>query len=464
MKPFLKINYLARNEGIQGTLPSNKFAYRLYTSLAWPAALEGMLIYLISSIDLMMVGSLGADAIAATGIMTQPRLIFLSISRSLGVSVTALVARRKGEGSTVDLNKCLKQSLLLICILSTVSLFFSLKYIEDILYFSGAQAGYMGMAVAYGKTVIIAGFFTSIAVVVNSAHIGVGNTKIVLWSNIAGNLVNMILNFFLIYGIGFFPRLGIVGAGIATLVGSITTFFITILSVCYRERELFILGKESWIFEKKTIQSLIKVGSNVFAENSFERVGMFLYSRMVAQLGTVAFATHHICMNLCDIFYCFGQGMSKASSALAGQKLGEKRKDLAVIYGKIGQRLGLMAAFIAFIIFFVGRRWLMMLYSRDLEVIALGADILIIVAICCFTQTQALIYSGVLRGAGDTRYIALYSLAIIAVFRPVLTWMLCFPLGFGLYGAWMALMLDQALRMFFASKRFYSKKWMAVEL
>ncbi|WP_041721417.1 MATE family efflux transporter [Alkaliphilus metalliredigens] len=464
IKYFLRVKHLIGDEEIQGTLPSSKFAYQLYNSFAWPAAVEGWFIYLISSIDLIMIGSLGADAIAATGIIGQPRMIFLSASRSLGVSVTALVARRKGEGNIIDLNKCLKQSLLFIFLFSIVSLLLSFKYIEDILYFAGAQMEYIAMATDYARIVVIAACFTAMAVVVNSAHIGVGNTKIVLWSNITGNLVNILFNFFLIYGIGFFPRLGIVGAGISTLFGSITTFLITIISVCNRRNELSILGKKGWIFEKKTMEPLTIIGSNVFAENIFERIGMFLYSKMVAELGTIAFATHHICMNLCDMFYCFGQGMSKASSALAGQKLGEKRKDLAIIYGKIGQRLGLMASSIAFLIFFMGRKWLMMLYSRDPQVIALGANILIIIAICSFVQTQGLIYSGVLRGAGDTRYVAIYSLIIIAILRPIQTWILCFPLGLGLYGAWIALITDQTLRMFFASKRFYSKKWMGVNL
>ena len=89
----------------------------------------------------------------------------------------------------------------------------------------------------------------------------------------------------------------------------------------------------------------------------------------------------------------------------------------------------------------------------------MGSFILIFVAIACFLQVQALVNSGVLRGAGDSKYVALYSLVSITVIRPIVTYMLAFTFGFGAYGVWLALILDQTMRMFISKKRILSDKW-----
>ena len=419
---------LVKGIKVQGKLPRERALYGMFFRIAWPAALEGLLIMMISSVDLIMVGTLGTDAVAAVGITSQPRMIILCFSRSLAVAITALTARRKGEGKKEELNTCLKQGMLLSVFLSTVILFVSMIFLKEILVAAGAHKEYLREAVEYGKYNMLALFFTGLSVGINAAQTGVGE------------------------------------AGLATVIGSMVSFGISLRSVSRRKTELYLWGSGGWRPDPIILKSFFRVGSSAFAEQIFERIGMFLYSYMVAGLGTVAFATHYICMNLCDVYYSFSQGMSKASSALTGQKLGEGRKDLAFISAKAGRRGGLILDLAAFLIYFFGRSLLMLIYSREFQVIELGSNILIFVAVCTFLQTQSMIYAGVLRGAGDTRYVAKYSFWDIAVFRPLLTYLLCFPAGLGIYGAWISLLADQFLRAYFASKRFHSKKWMEVEL
>jgi putative MATE family efflux protein len=455
---------LTKGIELQGELPGEKSLYQMFFGIAWPAALEGLLIMMISSVDLIMVGALGTDAVAAVGITSQPRMIILCFSRSLAVAITALTARRKGEGKTGELNHCLKQGFLLTSLLCVVILLLSVIFLEEILWAAGAHREYMELAVDYGRYNMLAIFFTGLSVGINAAQTGVGNTRIILLANVSGNAVNTVLNLFLIYGFLFFPKMGVSGAGLATLIGSAVSFGISLWSVMKKDGELYLGGWQGWKPDSRIMKSYLKVGSSAFAEQIFERIGMFLYSYMVAGLGTVAFATHYICMNLCDVYYSFSQGMSKASSAMTGQKLGEGRKDLAFVSAKAGRRGGLILDAAAFCIYLFGRHLLMFLYSRDAQVIGLGGNILIFVAACVFLQTQSMIYAGVLRGAGDTRYVAAYSFWDIAILRPVITYVLCFPLGLGIYGAWISLVMDQFLRTFFSTKRFYSKKWMEIQL
>ncbi|MDO4711238.1 MAG: MATE family efflux transporter [Peptostreptococcaceae bacterium] len=463
-KRFFGIGSLSRGVDIQTELPAEKEIYRSFFDIAWPAAMEGLLLMMISSVDLAMVGDLGKEAVAAVGIISQPRMLILCFVRSLAVAITAVIARRKGEGNFSQINTCAKQGLVLTMILSVALFAISWIFLKEIILLAGAKQEYLDQAISYGRYNMIAIFFMGLAIGINAAHTGMGNTRVIMVANVTGNIINMIFNYLLIYGIAFFPEMGVAGAGLATMIGSITAFGITLYSVLGKDRALSLLGKEGWALRPDVMRSYFNVGTSSFAEQIFERIGMFLYSFMVAQLGTVAFAAHYICMNLCDIYYSFGLGMSKASSAIAGQKLGEGRKDLAYICSKAGRRAGAVLDILAFVAYFTGRNFWMRLFTDDPQVIEIGMRLLIFVAICCFIQTQSMVYAGVLRGAGDTAYVARYSFWDIAVFRPIFTYLLCFPLGFGIYGAWIALLTDQSIRAFFASKRFYSKRWMEIKI
>ena len=199
-------------------------------------------------------------------------------------------------------------------------------------------------------------------------------------------------------------------------------------------------------------------------EQVFLRIGFFVYAKMVAALGTTAFATHQICMNILNLSFALGDGFSIAASSLVGQSLGAKRPDKAMLYASITQRLALIASTFLFLFFILGRNFLVGLFTTDASIIAQGSIIMIIIAFTTHVQTSQVIISGSLRGAGDTKYVALTSFISIGVVRPLLTWALCFPAGLGLVGAWFAVFIDQNMRLFINFLRFRTGKWTRIEL
>ena len=101
----------------------------------------------------------------------------------------------------------------------------------------------------------------------------------------------------------------------------------------------------------------------------------------------------------------------------------------------------------------------MELFSKTVDVVTLGSHIMLILAIASFPQALQAVYAGVLRGAGDTYYVMKYTLLSVALLRPLVTYGLCFACGLGLYGAWLALLLDQTIRMICARYRVKGRKW-----
>jgi hypothetical protein len=138
----------------------------------------------------------------------------------------------------------------------------------------------------------------------------------------------------------------------------------------------------------------------------------------------------------------FGVGMSAASASFTGRKLGEKRKDLAILYMRAAQYSGLWISIFVGIIFYLLKNSIFSLMISDERVILLGSSVMMIISLLIIPQTQAQVTAGVLRGAGDNRFIAIYSLFISAILRPCLAYIFTFIWKFGLVGIWIAFFSD----------------------
>lgn len=464
VRNFFSCSHMLKPGQVQGEIPPSRDVYRRALAISWPSALEAVLVSLMSIIDSIMVSTIGVEAIAAIGITGQPRMILLAMISSLNVGVTAVVARRRGQDDYTGANKCLRQVVQISCVLSLLLSVAGFFFARPIITLAGAGADILDDAVLYFQITMIGFFFSSVGLTLTAAQRGVGNTRISLVTNIAANIVNMIFNYLLINGIWIFPKWGIAGAAAATSLGNVVGFVIAIASLMKQGYFLSLRDKIPWRMDWETISSVVKVASGAMVEQVFMRIGFFTYVRTVASLGTIAFGTHQICMNILNLSFSFGDGLGVGASALVGQSLGQKRRDMAMIYGKVAQRIAVLISCVICLFFVTCRYFLVGLFTDDPGIIATGGDIMLIMAATCFLQTSQVVISGCLRGAGDTRYVALTSLVCITFIRPFTTWLFAFPVGWGLYGAWVSLFLDQASRFFMNFGRFARGKWSKIEL
>jgi len=461
---FLSVSNMLKKEQIIGDLPASRVAYSNFYKIAWPSALEALLVGLIGAVDTMMVGTLGKGAIAAVGITNQPKFVLLAMIFSLNTGITAVTARRKGQADQAEANRTVRAGIAICTVISLLMAILGYLYAKPILLLSGADSSYLPDAITYFRVIMISIPFQSLNLTINAAQRGCGKTKISMWTNIISNVINIIFNFLLINGIGIFPRLGVKGAAIATAMGAAIAFSISLATLFRKKGYLTFHYKAGWAIHRKVLGPIFKISSSAFVEQVFMRIGFLAYAAIVARLGTTKYATHLICMNILSLSFCFGDGLSIAAAALVGQNMGAKRPDLSIIYGKTGQRLAFMISCIVFLIFIFGRTFLVSLFSTDITIIVLGANVMILAALGTHMQTSQVVLSGCLRGAGDTIYVAITSLISVAIIRPALTWLLCFPVGLGLYGAWIALLVDQCFRLISSYRRFSGGKWTGIAL
>jgi len=447
-----------------GEIPATRAIYKRTLNMAVPATTETLLVGIMGIIDTIMVGTISTAAIAAVGITSQPRFIVLSIIVALNVGVTAIVARRKGEKDLVSARSSLKQALLISFVFSLFISMIASFFAYPLLTFAGASSDIIDDSVMFFRTTMMSVPIAALGMTIIAAQRGAGNTRISMWTNITANVVKVFFNFLLIGGHLGFPKLGIRGAAIATIIGFSVAFIMSIYSVTGKSSELNIMSLEGWRFDKKTLRGIANVGSGALVEQLIMRFGFFMFVRVVAGLGTMALVIHQICMNIVMLSFGFAEGLGIASGALVGQNLGAKRPDMAMIYGKVCQRIGLALSLMMSFVFVFGRRGLIRMFTSEEEIIATGSYLILILAVITFAQISQFCISGALRGAGDSKYVAFVALVTIGLLRPGLAWVFAYPMGLGLIGIWFAFLVDQAIRLILNYARFATGKWVHLKL
>lgn len=451
---------------IQKFMGGNKKGYQTAFHMAWPAVMESFFIALAGMIDSLMVSSLGPEAVAAVGLTTQPKFIGLCIFIATNVSVSALVARRKGEKDRYGANQVLFMAAAFTLVVGTLISMACVFFADPIIHLCGANEDTQAGAVRYFQIIMGGMMFNIISMAINAAQRGAGNTKIAMRTNVTSNVVNMIGNYLLIQGNLGFPKLGITGAALATVFGTVIACLMSILSVMKRDNFVSVpfIIKEKVRITLEPAKNMFKVASSVFVEQIFMRIGFLTVSIMVAKLGTDAFAAHQVGMNVMSLSFSFGDGMQVAAVALCGRSLGEKRPDLARMYGTICQRIGNMISIVLSILYLTLGNWYFHLYFVEEDIIAMGARIMQVMTVIVLLQISQVIYMGCLRGAGDVVFTTCASTLSITIVRPSCAYLFCYVLEIGVVGIWLGIVCDQIVRVCLTNWRFKSGKWTKIKI
>ena len=452
---------------MKGFFGGNKEELRRAVKIAWPAVLESFCVALVGMVDSFMVSKLGPSAVSSVGLTTQPKFLGLAIFIAVNIAVSAVVARRKGEQDRDSANRVLLLALIFTVLMGTVVSIVAVSNADFFMKFSGSNWETHEGAVTYFKIIMGGIMFNLISLVINAALRGAGNTKIAMVTNLTSNGVNLVGNYLLIHGNFGFPALGIKGAAIATVFGTMIACTLSIISVMKPHQfvSLIYCIKSKLRPKLAEAKSIIKVASNTFTEQVLIRIGFMTVSVMAANQGTNDFAAHQVAMNCMALSFSFGDGMQVAAVSLIGQSLGQKNPELAKRYGWLCRRMGMcIAAVLAVLYFFGGSLYFRLFFPEEPEIVAIGVKMMRIIGVIVVFQIAQVIYMGCLRGAGDVLFTTIASTISITCMRPLCSYLFCYILEVGILGIWMGLVADQLCRYFLTSWRFKTGKWMNVKL
>ena len=434
---------------------SKIFQWRENVPLALPVII-GQLGHIVTSVaDSIMVGQLGVISLAAVSLAGSITSVPLVFGIGVAYGLTPLVARAYGQKRWGKAYRLLKNSTLVNLLTSTIMFLFAW------LLFLLVQKTNQSIEVIQESRVylilIMVSYIPFMLFLSGKQYLeGMGDTKTPMRISLIGNLLNVLLNGVLIFGLFSFPVLGILGAGIAT----ITARIIMAIHVWYfvlEKRNNYKIVQDNVIISIRAIRSLLKLGLPSGLQYVFEVSAFAASAWIIGTYGPSQLAAHQIAINLASISYMAATGLGAAGTVRMGQLLGAKRGGEALNAGK--SLFSLTIAFMIFtgILFFTLRNILPSFYTTDSDVISAAASLLIVATIFQVSDGLQATALGVLRGMQDVKTPTVISFVSYYVIALPLEWLLGTYFGWGAIGVWVALAIGLTLSATLLISRFYNQ-------
>ena len=431
--------------------------------IAWPSVTESVLIVLAGMVDTYMVSTLGKASVAGVGVTNQPKYFAYTMFYALNTAIASLCARRLGEKRRKDANGMFLTALYFVFVVSVLLGLLCVIFAEPILLLFGANPDTLPMAVPYWRIVMGFSAFNLISMYINAAQRGCGNTRIAMTTNVTSNAVNVVMNYLLINGHCGFPALGIVGAAIATVLGTVVAFVMSVRSLFKKESYVQVqyMRAEQIRPEKAYITDLVPMSGTLLSENLMTRLGFAITGAMTARIGTNPYSAHIVGMTFMNLGFAFGDGLQSAMVALVGKSVGENNPAKAKSYVASGQKFGLVISVAVAALMLVMHDFIFGLYfPNDPEMLEYGAIIARYIAVIMPIQVAKIVFNGMLRGAGDVRFTLIGSTIGVTVIQSIMMYFLIIRMHTGLNGVWISILISQAVQLVLFSWRYFSGRWM----
>ncbi|MCW5910018.1 MAG: MATE family efflux transporter [Cyclobacteriaceae bacterium] len=409
--------------------------------LAYPVMLSMLGQVMTGVADSVMVGWTGAVPLAASSFAN----VFYNIPMFFGVGVsyaiTPLVAQAEGAKDFSKIIAVLKNGSLinLVTGFALVALIFC---IEPFMQYMGQPEEVVTRAIPYLSIIAVSIVPTMIFQTYRQLAEGLQRTRVAMIIVVGSNLLNIVLNYLLIFGKHGFPELGLNGAGWATLVARVAMAVSMMAYVYFGKRfQPYRKGFAWGNYSRSLILKMLHIGVPAGSQFIFE-AGAFGFSAiMMGWLGTTALAAHQIAINLATISYMTTSGLGAAATIRVGNFFG--RHDQKNLRGSAFAMIWMSVAFMTgwALLFIFGRYWLPGLYIDDYAVIELTASLLIIAAFFQLSDGIQVVTAGALRGLQDVKIPSLLIFVAYWIIALPLGYVLAFKFQTGAYGIWIGLLI-----------------------
>lgn len=424
--------------------------------LAYPVMLTNLGHVLMGVTDNIMVGHLGATSLAAVGLATVVFNVLMLFGIGVSYAITPLVAEADGEGDHGRMEETFRHGLV-INVANALLLAIVVMFGKNILYYINQSPEVVEQTMPFLNVIA----FSLVPIMIFQSFKqfaeGLSNTRVALIVIIAANLMNVLLNYALIYGYFGFPAMGLMGAAWATF-GSRVFMAVAIGVYIYaapafrKFRAMFSFGKYSGAFFKKMLHIGIPSGVQFIFE-----VAAFDFSLvMMGWLSIQAQAAHMIAINLATLSYMTTAGLAAAATVRVGYFSG--KQDYANLrmasYSLLGMALTWMSLWT--VLFIVGRYWLPGLYVEDEAVISIAATLLLVASVFQLSDGTQVVCASALRGLQDVKIPSVFIFLAYWIIGLPLGYWLCFKAGWGAPGIWVGLLIGLTLT---ATAMFMRFRW-----
>lgn len=447
---------------LNSSLPWNTLPTIL--SLAWPTMLEQLMQTAVQYIDTAMVGSLGTQATASVGATSTVNWLISSTISALGVGFLAYVSQACGSGNKERAGKAASQAVLATLIVGVLFTVLTLSLSGVVPAWMQVDPEIQDLASKYFFILYTPMLARTATIVFGTLLRAVGDTKTPMRVGIWVNIINVVLNYLLIYptnsNLGFTvpgAGLGVVGAAVASAIAFTVGGILT--TVALWKHPVISPRGQSLRPDFQVLRPCLRVALPNALQRFGTSLGYVAFAAMINSIGDVATAAHTIANTVESAFYIPGYGMQTAAATLAGNAFGAKDEKRIKDLGKMIILIEVVLMILSGSALFLFAPAMVGIFSRDAQVILLGSIVLRMVAVSEPFYGVSIIIEGMMQGMGKTmmpfvcNIIGMWGIRIIGTF-------ICTQLlGMGLVSAW-ACMIGHNLMLFVMFVYYYaSGKW-----
>ena len=426
--------------------------------LSWPIILGNMSYTIMTFADKWMVAQLGTDhlaAIGSAGIWSYVTCMFV-----LGImsSVTTFVAQSIGRNEKQNCARYVWQGIYVSFGAGVLALIFW-PLATPLFHSMGHEAGVPALEITYYRVRLLGYIPMAWAIAIAVFFQGIGRTSVPMRVSLVTVTVNIGLNYLLIFGNFGFPKMGIAGAALGTVIAQ--WMHVAIL------QGLFLMKRyhneygtrTSWAIDPKRIRELIRLGTPEGLNNMMQvSAWAFFFSFVLGRFGSLPLAAGTIAMSFMMIAMMPVFALNQGIALIAGKWIGAKNIVRAKARTYTTLKMAILYMVLLGGIFVVyGDEMIGLIFSADPEVIKMGHTFLIISALSRAFHATSIICSGGLRGAGDMRWM-MYTTLIFS-YGVLLPSVCLFAYLYGAYGAWVGLTIHHMILCGVIARRFHSEKW-----
>ncbi|HZG55979.1 MATE family efflux transporter [Paenibacillus sp.] len=427
--------------------------------ISWPIFIELFLSTFMRSADTLMLSFVSDEAVGAVGIANQFIFFAFVFFSVLSAGSAIVVAQYLGAGKRNEIVGIVSSSVAISFLVGLVMSSIVILHRSALLGWFRLDANQYDDANAYlvitGSALCIQAMTMTMSAVIQ-AH---GYTKQSMYINIIMNVVNIAGNYLFIFGAFGFPKLDVVGVSISTVISQCLGFLITCrllhdkIGVSFRNWRHFVF------WNREDLKKIVGIGLPAAGEH-FSYVGAQIVTTMfITALGITMLTTMIYTVNITSYIFIFLMAISRGTQILTGHFIGAGLLDKAYKQGIRSLYAGLgIALVLAGCSGIWGERFLS-LFTKDESIIQLGASLLLLGLVLEPGRTFNIVIGHALRAAGDTRFMSIVSVLSMWCISVPLSYWLGVRLGFGLYGIWLAYILDEWVRGSILFYRWRSRRW-----
>ena len=429
---------------------STKISFKEIRILAIPAIFAGIAEPIIGLVDTAVIGNLGENSEisqAAVGLGAAFYTLLLWCLSQIRTSISSIVSKYVGAEKVSDIKSLVPQTILfgamLGVIVGGISFLFSPSIFLDFYGVDSTDKELLEKAIQYFNIRIIGLPISMIVYTVFGVFRGMQNTIWIMQASIFGAIMNVILDYILVFGVGdFHPNMGIEGVAWASVFAQFTMLVIVAITV-KRKTEFSIIP--SWSKPNPEFKTMLLMSANMLIRTLALNLAFFLANRYATSYGKSYLAAHTILINLWVFSFFFIDGFSNAGNAISGKLLGKKDFKALTLLSKDLVKYNSIVAGVLALIFVLLYPFLGRIFSNDSEVVAHFYSVFWLIIVAQFVSGITFTYDGIFKGLGETAYLRnTLIVATLFLFVPVIFVLDLFD--FNLYAIWIAFLVWNMFR------------------